>query len=1278
MVSNGSHRLFLRKTLTLNDMKPRFLLLAVLAALGLAVPIHAQEVYLKTEIGDTAGGSDWTPEDDPRETDWNHDNGSDQWEGELGIEGGMPGGVELFEEDVDFIRIQDARTEGGSGDNRKIMFTKTIFEEGDDPLDPEQGSEGVTIHARTRLASPTHGLALEDQLDGGPWPEEGDGNRVRFGGKGSFGFDTAIGNFGFALGLADGDEALINADGDPVNGLMLNGVDGGDADGNVLEIEGDLTEWQEFWIWIEPDDSQDPATFKATVFHNGIVDASEAAEFFITPGDQNVGGAPEPSLYFGHAATDQRGAFDLDFLYVLPGLVEPTGSVVSDPNCRVTSRSNLGQLPTVPATTDGSVKVTNGGETQMLTMEFALSGPDADHWTIAADAPTTVAPAGGEAQIGYTFNSKGETGAFSATLTITTNDPDTPECTVALQASVINTEGPGGHYTLDSATISTDDDGVVTVNDITGYGRHGTTTGGPTFDGASLIGDDGQSASIGGGSTIDIPDKGFGDLSTYSVVFWVNLTSLPDQLGSVFALLEGNLPAFSILADPAGNLNWFVPAIEDLEPVFTTTNGGLTAGTASQIALVSDTNGAEVSIYIDGQLATDAPMGGNEEVTLTDSGTFSFGAVDGAFVTTGLYDDIQIYNKALTPDEVTKLFNAPGSVLEPEGAGGGDLDDDGLTDAREGELGTDANNPDSDSDGLLDGAEVDEHGTDPLVADSDGDGREDGAEITAGFDPLDPNSPAPPTEGNLVDNLVAYWPMDDSSPADTSGTANQHDGEVMGTAEWQPDGGKFGGAIFFDGSDGFIEVAHHPDFVFAEEESWTASLWYKTDAEENDQGLITKGYHDDSRATTGYWQLQTRSGTFTLDSRCCDGGNPRARIDSDSGISHGDGEWHHFVVARDGALKEIRLYVDGQLTASDVSAPDTGLWAMGSNEDPLVIANHFNRFTAGTFDDIAIWKGYALTDADVAAIAEAGVGAALEGGGGEGIPGLLGYWRFDEGSGATAADAVGANDGTITAPENAWANDPDRGIVYQAGGGSIVDLGSAMPALTVDSGFTWSFWTNSDETSNNNIVFGNRYGPDGNDFAPREFIKFTPLKFEWHFDGGGQDIQNDDTPLPIGEWVHNLVVKDGATLTYYRNGAVIGTGEITGSPVNAQPLLIGGQIQNGAPVENFSGRIDEVAIFDRALTEADVADIYNRGLNGEALNAAGPAGPGRLPDFEDIGLAPSGAFGVVIPAGETWDIQYSTDLFNWTTIATGLDGAIEETEAARLAAPAGYYRGVRQ
>lgn len=58
-----------------------------------------------------------------------------------------------------------------------------------------------------------------------------------------------------------------------------------------------------------------------------------------------------------------------------------------------------------------------------------------------------------------------------------------------------------------------------------------------------------------------------------------------------------------------------------------------------------------------------------------------------------------------------------------------DSDGDLLTDIYEKSIGTDPKNPDTDGDGLMDGAEVNTHKTDPLAADTDGDGLTDGDEV---------------------------------------------------------------------------------------------------------------------------------------------------------------------------------------------------------------------------------------------------------------------------------------------------------------------------------------------------------------------------------------------------------------------------------------------------------------------------------------------------------------------------------------------------------------------
>ncbi len=71
-----------------------------------------------------------------------------------------------------------------------------------------------------------------------------------------------------------------------------------------------------------------------------------------------------------------------------------------------------------------------------------------------------------------------------------------------------------------------------------------------------------------------------------------------------------------------------------------------------------------------------------------------------------------------------------------------DTDEDGLIDGAEvDEYGTDPTAADTDGDGLSDGEEVITYGTNPTLKDTDGDGISDAIEVEEGTDPLDPSDP---------------------------------------------------------------------------------------------------------------------------------------------------------------------------------------------------------------------------------------------------------------------------------------------------------------------------------------------------------------------------------------------------------------------------------------------------------------------------------------------------------------------------------------------------------
>ena len=236
-------------------------------------------------------------------------------------------------------------------------------------------------------------------------------------------------------------------------------------------------------------------------------------------------------------------------------------------------------------------------------------------------------------------------------------------------------------------------------------------------------------------------------------------------------------------------------------------------------------------------------------------------------------------------------------------------------------------------------------------------------------------------------------------------------------------------------------------------------------------------------------------------------------------------------------------------------------------------------------------------------------------------PSLIGWWKLDEGSGTLVLDSSGHdNHGTINNPDgglgaggSVWYTDPEHGTVASFNGddgsGAYISAGW-IPAMTLTNDFTWTFWAKQDigqdttEPPNcNDVVLGNRFGGTQ---SPVQFIKFTPTSFEF-WRGGQYGIDYDD--IPGGVWIHHAVVKDGQSLTYYRDGVPSGTRTI-GVTVDPNPFFIGGDPEG----ERWRGLISNVRIYNYALTDSAIADLVNEGSNTDsdgvtnAVEAGAPNG----------------------------------------------------------------------
>ena len=133
----------------------------------------------------------------------------------------------------------------------------------------------------------------------------------------------------------------------------------------------------------------------------------------------------------------------------------------------------------------------------------------------------------------------------------------------------------------------------------------------------------------------------------------------------------------------------------------------------------------------------------------------------------------------------TPIYIDDVAISSEEPAWALDFDEDGLSNAGEYQAGSDVRNPDTDGDGVTDGAEVHTHGTDPVNEDSDGDGLSDGWELVRGLDPLEAEGDGDADEDGVsnTDELAAGTdPLDSDSDDDglTDGAeVNTHDTDPL-------------------------------------------------------------------------------------------------------------------------------------------------------------------------------------------------------------------------------------------------------------------------------------------------------------------------------------------------------------------------------------------------------------------------------------------------------------------------------------------------------------------
>ncbi|MEM9348545.1 MAG: LamG domain-containing protein [Planctomycetota bacterium] len=250
---------------------------------------------------------------------------------------------------------------------------------------------------------------------------------------------------------------------------------------------------------------------------------------------------------------------------------------------------------------------------------------------------------------------------------------------------------------------------------------------------------------------------------------------------------------------------------------------------------------------------------------------------------------------------------------------------------------------------------------------------------------------------------------------------------------------------------------------------------------------------------------------------------------------------------------------------------------------------------------------------------------------------LVDHWTFDSAdrSGNTAFDTAGLNVNNAVAPDTAAYTTGflgDGAASFTTAGDSIFNVASIE--LSNATGITISMWiknegaqeTNSSNSDNDIGIFVSR-----DTMAQRATTTFNnqfwglglerdngEIDFTVRGDSTGTTRAENVSESFLSDWTHIAYTwqRNGPTANntaddptaVYINGALAQAGTVNADTYVSGSWNLGHDPNNSG--RDYNGLVDDLAIFDEALTAPEIASLYNDGLNG--LNAAGVPEPGSL------------------------------------------------------------------
>lgn len=300
--------------------------------------------------------------------------------------------------------------------------------------------------------------------------------------------------------------------------------------------------------------------------------------------------------------------------------------------------------------------------------------------------------------------------------------------------------------------------------------------------------------------------------------------------------------------------------------------------------------------------------------------------------------------------------------------------------------------------------------------------------------------------------------------------------------------------------------------------------------------------------------------------------------------------WYHIAGVFDkyAVSDNFKLYVNGELVK-------TATWTgnLHNNSQPLIFGYNYNSSTNARLDEITLWNT-ALSQAQIQARMYQVINSDDPQ-----YPNLLGYWRFDEGTGTTTNDASinGLNATLVNGA--AWTNQVapvayTEHALYFDGVDDYVDFASPS-SLNITSAITLEAWIKVRSFGNNEAIIDKLKDNSPQGGYNLSVMSSKKVSFKMIL-GSGSFTLLSSTTLDTGVWYLISATYDGSVAKIYLNGVLDNSASDSSSIVsNTEKIYVGYDDYDTS--RHFHGYIAEVKIWNTALTASEISDRIGIWIN---------------------------------------------------------------------------------